>query len=62
MKQSRLAKLALFTVAAVLLSGCVWGGYGGYRGEDRHEGDHGEQHDRDHDRDHGEQGEHGGDR
>jgi len=51
MKQTRLVKMALFLMAAVLLSGCV---FDGDRGGDWH--DHGDQHDHpqyDHDHDGG---------
>ncbi|MET3108516.1 ABC-type Zn2+ transport system substrate-binding protein/surface adhesin [Oxalobacteraceae bacterium GrIS 2.11] len=49
MNQSRLVKLAVFCVAAVLLSGCVLEGRGGYRDDDRHDHDRGDQHEHHHD-------------
>jgi hypothetical protein len=57
MKQSRFAKMIAFLVATLILSGCVWEGYGPHRGDDHQDRDRGDQHERDHG-DHG--GDHGG--
>jgi hypothetical protein len=57
MKQSLLAKMAAFLVTTLILSGCVWEGYGAHRGDDHHDRDRGDQHEREHG-DHG--GEHDG--
>ena len=51
MKQSRWVTLAVFLVATIMLSGCVWEGHDGFRDGDRREHDGGEHHD--HDPDHG---------
>jgi hypothetical protein len=57
MKQSQFAKLAVFLAATMILSGCVWEGYGPNRGENHHDRDRGDQHERDH----GDRGDHHGD-
>lgn len=48
MKKSRLITLAILLMTTLMLSGCVWGGYGEHRGEDQHERDRGDYHGEDH--------------
>jgi hypothetical protein len=48
MNQSKLIKLAIYCMAALMLTGCVLEGYGGDRGENRHDRDRGDQHYDDH--------------
>jgi len=55
MKQSQIAKTVAFLVTAMILSGCVWEGYGPGRGEEHHDRDRGDEHQRD-------RGDHEGDR
>jgi hypothetical protein len=59
MKKSRSVELIILFVTALMLSGCVWGGYDEHRGEDHHERDRGD-HQGDHQGDH--RGDHRGDR
>ncbi len=44
MKKSRLLELLVLGMATLMLSGCVWEGYGEHRGEDHHERDSGDRH------------------
>ncbi|PRC92993.1 hypothetical protein S2091_2410 [Solimicrobium silvestre] len=48
MKQTRLIELMVMVVAMLILSGCVWGGYGGYHEDEHHDRDRGEHRDGDH--------------
>ena len=49
MKNARLVALVVLAATTLMLSGCVWEGYGDGRGEEHHhERDHGDRHGEEH--------------